>query len=257
MTANPKAAPGGHADPVLVELAELRQALDALGRRTLASASVASANGQILFSITPSGYTDASGNPLVSVTINDPLSGFPLLKQSPATVAGNVGTAWFWQMDDRSGNQVIATDGLSGTGLAYPYIPVPVYPRWNGGPFQTATATGEAAAVASSIVGMGTLWEGRIGFCSHPAISVDGMWGDVDSGTPVITYKLVVGSQNFTWTQAGFSATRHTFDIHTQVGSTDLPVTVAVTSVGTAVGTDRIACGVKGLYLRQTPAVFG
>lgn len=257
MVANPRAVPGSGVDPVLQRIADLEVKVDAIGRKTLCSVSVTSPNGQTLLALEPSGYIDGGGNPLTSITINDPISGFPILAQTPATVVGNVGTNWFWRMADSTGTRLVATDGLAGVGLALPYIPVTMYPRWNGGQFQTATATGEASAVASSVVGMGVLWEGRIGYCSHPAISFDGMWGDADLGTATITYQATVGALTFTWTATGFAAALHQFDIHSLVGNTDLAVTLQVLSVGSAAGTDRVAAGIKGVHLRQTPVAFG
>lgn len=68
--------------------------------------------------------------------------------------------AWSWR--DRSGNQVLADDTLSGSGLARPYIPVQLGPSFDAGwdywPRNSTTTMTE-------------LWRGRI-YRQHPKIVV-------------------------------------------------------------------------------------
>lgn len=260
MVSSPNVVPGDGRDPNAHQIKQLRQQLATLAGKPLTSISVTNANGTRLFSIANSGYVDSSGNPLVSVTLNDPISGCPIIRQAPATVTSilsglSQGTNWFWYMEDSNADQVIATDGLSGRGLAYPYLAVPMYPYWNGGFGSTAGsyATIAASAIASNTV----LWEGRIGYVSHPAISVDGTWGrGSGTGAETITYTLTVnGSSVGTWTATGLVVGKHIFDIHTLVGTADATVQLAAQS--SISNTDQIACQVLGVHLRQTPPSFG
>jgi hypothetical protein len=261
----PRDIPNSNSNPVVVKLSDIERAMKNLTNKSLRSISVTNDNGTTLFSITNSGFVDVSGNPIVSLTLNDPISGTPIISQSPATQVINpdgtiTGTNWFWRMDDQAGFRLIATDGLTGVGLALPFIPVPMAMKWNGGPFQTATQVGSASMLASSIVANTPLWEGRIGYTSHPVISVDGLWGDIDNVLITPVYQFVVGSQTFTWNAAGGQLFGlHKFDISSQIGQTDLQVRLSVTNTGGATGTDRIACQVLGTHLRQSPpdGVFG
>lgn len=250
---------GDHYAELANQIDQLNRKIDNIGRRTPNSLFVQTGAGEVLVDIGPSGWYDVDGNELNSVSIFDPISGHGLLKQFPATIDGNVGTDWYWAMCDAQGNNVVATDGIAGVGLAQPYIPVCMSMRWTGGPFRTATATGSAAAVASSIVGMGVLWEGRIGYVSHPALLIDGTWGDIDNAGITPTYAVTVsGIPVGTWTGPGGQAgAQHIFDVRQFVGHESAPVQISVTSTGGAPTTDRIACDVLGVHLSQSPAVWG
>lgn len=209
-----------------------------------------------MFRIVDSGYVDDDGNIIPTVEIYDGF-GNKVFSQFPTQTTGNVGHNWAWGLYNRDGHQLVSTDGQTGMGLAYPYFSIPMFPRWNGGTFQTATATGVASADATHAVGMGALWVGRIGWVSHPWMSVDGIWGNVDAGSADgPTYHVDVGSglATATWqANGGQIAARHDFDITAVYNQHDVPVTIAITNVGTGVaGTNRLACQLMGLFLRNS-----
>jgi hypothetical protein len=202
-------------------------------------------------------YVDPDGRPITIMEINDYLNN-QMFGMSPATVDGNVGTDWFWAWRDRLGNQVLATDGLSGAGLAVPYHNIAMYPYWNGGYTGTPSTSGYATVIASQIASQKAMFEGRIGFVSHPAISVDGLWGRAaGSGAEVITYTVAIdGVAIGSWTAGGsLVAQAHFFDLSAYVGQLDLSVQLLAQS--SVSNSDPIACHIFGVHLRQTPAVFG
>lgn len=250
---------GDHYAELANQIDQLNRKIDNIGRRTPNSLFVQTGAGEVLVDIGPSGWYDADGNELNSVAIYDPISGFPLLKQIPATIDGSVGTNWYWAMYDASGNQMVATDGLAGAGMSYPFENVKMYPYWNGGYTGTPGLTGYATVVASQIVGSAKLmWEGRLGYVSHPAISVEGTWGDATGSTSTATYTLMVGGTSVgTWTvaPAAFGPAKHIFSIASFVGGLDVPVQLYAQASPTSI--ELIACHILGVHMRQTPTVFG
>lgn len=271
MGAVPNHVPGSHSDPLVARVAALERALAALANKTLFSASIGAGGisingGEIdvnngaaahFFNVGPTGWVDGSGRQISAVTIADYLNNV-IFGQVPATTVGNVGTNWFWTMLDSAANQVIATDGLSGVGLAYPFENIAMYPTWNG--LGTGGSPGSYSQVAASLITANTaMWTGRIGYVSHPAISIEGIWGKASGTTSAVSYRLLVGSTTFgPWTIAaggGVVDAIHQFDIHTMVGQLDVPVQVFAQSSVTSA--DSIACQVLGCHIRQTPAVFG
>lgn len=269
MVASPGIVPGDGKDPAVAQLAKLKQQLGALANKTLYSISVVSANGTTLLAIGPSGYVDGSGKPLNTLTINDPISGFPIIKQSPATVTplpngARQGSNFFWSMTDAAGNRLIATDGLAGVGLAFPYATIDMHPYWTGNlPAVPATNGTYMNVVASQVTAATLLWEGRIGYLSCPCISADGVWGNNGGSTAAVTYTLLVNGNTIgTWTypaNSGLTPARHTFQLSNTVpiGTTDATVQLkAQSSISTA---DTLYAHVLGCFLRQTPAngVFG
>lgn len=145
---------------------------------------------------------------------------------------------------------------LTGKSPSFPPSPVHLYPRWTPA-LQTATATAYATAPASAVIGMSTLWEGRIEYVSHPCLSIYGVWGDLDSMLPSITYQITAGVNAFTWQSIGQVTEKHLFDVSGLVQQSDVQVTLSVQSIGTATGTDRILVSPLGCYLRQSPSDGG
>lgn len=246
-------------------LRRTEQALANLTRKVPNSLLVQTGAGQVLVDIGPSGFVDANGNQLNSVTIRDPISGFPILQQSPATITDNPdgtqqGDDWFWRMDDRAGNRVVATDGLSGVGLALPYVNVELVPYWTGNQSATPGTSGYRTVTASIVAAAPVLcYEGRLGYVSHPALSIDGIWGRATgTGAEVITYTLVVaGTTVGSWNETALIEERHTFDVSDFVAQKDLPVQLLMKS--SISNTDTLACHPLGCFLRQTPdgGIFG
>lgn len=147
---------------------------------------------------------------------------------------------------------------LTGRVPSLPHLAVPLYRLWSPA-LQTNTASAYATVPASSAIGMGTLWEGRIDYGSHPCLSVEGVWGDLDSTSVTVTLKLVVGVLVYTFTATGQQTAKHLFDLSPVLEQSDLQVTLAVSNIGLAAGTDRLLCQPLGVYLRQAPidGVFG
>lgn len=139
-----------------------------------------------------------------------------------------------------------------------PHLAIPLYRLWSPA-LQTNTATAYATLPASSALGMATLWEGRIDYGSHPCLSVDGVWGDLDSMTATITYRLAIGVLVVTWQATGQQTAKHLIDVRPLLEESDLQVTLSVSNIGTAAGTDRLLCQPLGVYLRQMPddGIFG
>lgn len=270
MVATPAIVPGNGEDALLKRVMALEQTVKAIGNKTLFSASIGAGGitingGQIdvnngagahFFNVSPTGFVDGSGRQISGVTIADYLNNV-IFGEAPTTVVGNVATNWYWTMLDAAQNQIIASDGISGRGLAYPFENIAMYPTWNG--LGTSTPGSYSQIAASLITANTAMWTGRIGYVSHPAISIEGIWGKASGTTSAVSYRLVVGATTFgPWTIAaggGAVDAIHQFDIHTMVGSLDVPVQLfAQASITSA---DSIACQVLGCHIRQTPAVFG
>lgn len=133
-----------------------------------------------------------------------------------------------------------------------PHLAVPLYQLWQ------PAAAGYSTIPASSAVNA-LLWEGRVELGSHPCLSVDGVWGDLDSATVTVTYQLKVGTVTATWQATGQQTVKHLVDIRPLIGESNLQVTLTVADIGTAAGTHRILVQPLGVYLRQMPddGVFG
>lgn len=147
---------------------------------------------------------------------------------------------------------------LTGKSPSFPPGAIHLYPRFTPA-LQTATATAYATAPASAVIGMATLWEGRIEYVSHPCLSIFGVWGDMDSMLPAITYQLTAGVTAYTWKSSGQVTEKHLFDIGGLLQQSDVQVTLSVQSTGTATGTDRVLVSPLGCYQRQPPddGIFG
>lgn len=103
---------------------------------------------------------------------------------------------------------LVSSDAISGTGLAKPYIPVPLYPNFV--PVIPGTASNGAYlgywninTAASGLTQGCTLWYGEIPLVSHPKLELSFLGGTA-SGTVVPTYTLWVnGTQLSSWTATG------------------------------------------------------
>jgi hypothetical protein len=151
----------------------------------------------------------------------------------------------FWALCDSESNVLVSDSAEYGKGLARPWIPVPLYPRF----VPSAPAAGVDGAWcinASAITSEKTLWEGRATI-DHPLITVDGHWGHA-SGAGDITYRLyVAGEQVGTWTEdAQTVAQRGPFDVSQWVLSDWRQITITATAAG----------GATGLALCQPYAVY-
>lgn len=155
-----------------------------------------------------------------------------------------------WALHDRTGRLIFSDDGVSGQGIAEPWIPVPIYTK--AYPSTFLDALGTDLTVPVSACSGAAIWEGRAGKVSHPMIQYDGVFGRVTgvSGSPTYTFK-VGGTTIDSFSQTAYGGTRRgPFDVSTFIGSTDIPVQLTVTATGT--GTDRIAAQPNAVYLRQS-----
>jgi hypothetical protein len=152
----------------------------------------------------------------------------------------------YWRLTDRFTRELFSDDTVSG-GMARPYLPVPLYPKFS----MAASSTFSYMNLAvTSLVAETTLWEGRIALVSHPFLSVAGIWGAA-SGTNSTIYRVRVnGTEVGTWTSTALeNASKGPFSITTWLGLQDVPVTI--TAIGT--GTGLVACQPYHLTQRQTP----
>ncbi|HEX3778445.1 MAG TPA: hypothetical protein VHX38_02175 [Pseudonocardiaceae bacterium] len=147
---------------------------------------------------------------------------------------------------------------LTGRVPSLPHLAVPLYRLWSPA-LQTNTASAYSTVPASSAIGMATLWEGRVDYGSHPCLSIDGVWGDLDLMAPTITYRVVIGVLSYTWQATGQQTAKHLFDLRPVLEQSDLQVQLSISDIGTAAATDRLLCQPLGMYLRQMPVngVFG
>lgn len=147
-------------------------------------------------------------------------------------------------------NHVAFTTDING-GVAEPWIPVPMYAQFIDTVGSEATTYRQLPV--SGVPGTQVVWEGRIGRVSHPRIQVEGVWG-MAIGPGTANYALVVGGTTVgTWSNAGLVNTASAaFDISTKLTNTHVPVQVTVNVTGAAPA-DRVALGLLGCWMRQTP----
>ncbi len=149
----------------------------------------------------------------------------------------------FWVFDHV--DHVAFTTDKNG-GVAEPWIPAVLYPRWT----MAAGIYGYRTIDATTITAETQLWEGRLGKVSHPRIQIDGSWGQA-SGSNSTTYRLKVnGTTVGSWTVGGGLnvSVRGPYDIASLVGTSNVVVELTVQATGTGL----VACDVVACYLRQT-----
>ncbi|WP_141134591.1 hypothetical protein [Haloechinothrix alba] len=158
----------------------------------------------------------------------------------------------FWSLWDNDGNIIMSDDAASGSGLARPWLPVILYPKFISN--TTGSETGQHMDYWSlgndHISGETEMWEGRATI-SHPYIEVDGTWGPA-SGSATVTYRLRLdGTEVGSWSEGSGVVTgrQGPFDVSSFVRSDH--VRIALTAeVSTT--TDSSACSVWACYLRQS-----
>ncbi|GAB3437522.1 hypothetical protein [Actinophytocola sediminis] len=153
----------------------------------------------------------------------------------------------FWALTDNAGRIIVSDDAESGTGLARPWLPVPLYPMFAPS-VPVAGDTGRWAIDSAEILGETTLWEGRASV-SHPWIQIDGTWGHA-SGSGAITYRLRVSGQLVgSWVETGgITEQRGPFSMAGHIGTDWAPLTLTAQTNGTG----AVWCAPQGCYLRQT-----
>lgn len=151
-----------------------------------------------------------------------------------------------WANFDKTGRIVVADDADTG-GLARPWLPVPMYPKFT---MAASSVYSYMNLPVASVTSETTLWEGRIGLNLHPYMQINGVWGQA-SGSNSATYRLKVGGvQVGTWSTGTVEESiKGPFDISAHLESAEPKVELTVT----ASGTGNVACQVYGLVCRQTP----
>lgn len=171
------------------------------------------------------------------------------LRRENGTTIMRTGTAigglQFWAMADNSGRIIVSDDAETGSGLARPWLPVPMYPK-----FVSASAPlyQYATIDAANIAAEQQIWEARAAV-SHPKITVNGVWGQA-SGSNTTTYRLkVAGDLIGQWTVGGLDVSlRGPFDVSGLVGTDDAVIELTADSTGNGL----VAAQVLACYLRQS-----
>lgn len=153
----------------------------------------------------------------------------------------------FWALTDNAGRIVVSDDAETGTGLARPWLPVPLYPTFLPSAPDPGD-TGRWAIDSTQLLSETTLWEGRA-TVSHPWVEIDGAWGHA-SGTGPITYRLHLDTDQVgTWTATDAITNRQgPFNVTSHIGND----WVAVRLTAQTSGTGEVRCAPLGCYLRQS-----
>lgn len=86
-------------------------------------------------------------------------------------------------MYDHLGQKVFTTDVLGG--IAEPWFDIPMYA------LQSMTAGTYGYMSLNAATSERAIWEGRIGYVSHPKLQIDGVWG-TSSGSGTHTYRIKI-----------------------------------------------------------------
>lgn len=188
---------------------------------------------------------DGSPQPVMWVRDGNGRIRLGVYDNNPSDAGGYDPVVWVY---DHLGHIAFTTD--KNGGVAEPWIPVPMYQRFT--PTAFTDSTGSTPTLPASNCNGDTVWEGRIGKVSHPRIQLDMAHGRVTGTSAVPTYRFYIGNTMLKeWSAAGFgSAIQGPFDISSRLGNTNVELRVTCSATGT--GTDRIAIGMLGVWMRQT-----
>lgn len=245
-------------DDFAAQVNGLQRQIDEINRKTLYSASIEDGgltvkggfirllddNGQERVYIGPSTFSMPPGETQPVFLVRD-ASGSVRLGVFDNDSGGYEPT--FWTFDD-SGHVAFTTD--KNGGVAEPWVPVPMYMKFIPNSFVNSTDTDPTLPVSACNGGL--IWNGRIGKVSHPYIQFDMIMGRVTGGSGSPTYTFWVnGTQVGSFSGTGYgSDIVGPFNISSLLSQTNIIVEVKVSATGT--GTDLIACGMNGVWLRQT-----
>lgn len=151
----------------------------------------------------------------------------------------------FWSWTDSHGQGIVADDAETGVGMARPWLPVPLYPKWG---IAKTGATYDYAGIYTDDLPAGetVMWEGRASI-QHPWIEVDGVWGGA-SGDVNATYRLKINGETVgEWGGDGSFAVYRSgrLDVRKFVLTDWASVQLTVEATGTGL----VACQVLGCYL--------
>jgi hypothetical protein len=240
----------GGPDPSKIEarFRELEARIDAIlqrNNRGVGATSIQNPQGVTTFFSGPSALvTDPAGAPQWVTFIKDAAGQvrWELFDPDPI-VSGYVQALWEW---DHLGNIIRTTDILGG--WAEPWFPIPMYPKFE------QVDTGVFGFMSTAVnVAEQTLWEGRIGYVSHPYIGVD-LQGGAATGTNSTRYRVKVNGT----TAATYDLTGPAFFggpvLVKGVGgvnirSQNVPITVTAQSLS---GSGTYTCQVWGMHMRQS-----
>lgn len=241
----------GGPDPSMYEYrirrleAEL-MALRERGSRDIGAFSVRNSAGVVtLFSGPSPTVTNPDGSPQWVTYINDAAGGARFAFYDPFPLTdGFIQVLWEW---DHIGNLIRTTD--KNGGWAEPWFSFFMYPKFE------QVDSGVFGFMSTPVnVAEQTLWEGRIGYVSHPYIGAD-LQGGSATGTNTTRYRLKVnGTTAQTWDVVGgafFGGAVSVLGVGgVAIGSRNVGVSLTAQSLS---GTGTYTCQVWGMHMRQTP----
>lgn len=165
---------------------------------------------------------------------------------------GSAGGRDFWALFDNTNHIIMSDDATTGRGMARPWLPVVLNPRFTPTDNTADTVWQYRRIAVSALASEQTLWDGRATI-SHPYIMLQGTWGQA-TGTNSCTYRLLVGSEEVgTWSTSGAGLLLDwlgPFAISDDLINDD-HVRVQIVAQGSGTGT--VAAEVNEIYLRQSP----
>lgn len=247
---NPQGIWGGQ-DPSLYEYrikkleAEV-QALRERGTRDAGAFNVRNADGKNTFWSGPSPtVTNPDGSPQWVTYISEASGKIRLAFYDPFPLTdGFIQVLWEW---DHLDNLIRTTD--KNGGWAEPWFSFSMYPKFE------QVDSGVFGFMSTPVnVAEQTLWEGRIGYVTHPYIQAD-LQGGSATGTNTTRYRLKInGAVAQTWDVVGgafFGGSLLALGVGgIVIGSRNVGVSLTAQSLS---GSGTYACQVWGMHMRQTP----
>lgn len=157
------------------------------------------------------------------------------------------GGTQFWRLTDRFNRELFSDDTITG-GMARPYLPVQMFPKFS---MAASSVYAYLNLPAASVAAETTLWEGRIGLVSHPYFTLAGIWGQASGSNSTIYRVRITGTQVATFT-VGAALENNTKGPYSMSAYLGLPE-VQVTVTAEATGTGNVACQLYNFTQRQTP----
>jgi hypothetical protein len=138
---------------------------------------------------------------------------------------------------DANGNIIFSADTLNGQRLSTPFLAVPAAAKWDGNDgttFRTGGSTGDYVFQASHCTTETVLWQGTIPQVVHPGVSYSAVIGRVTGSTSTPTYRLYINGNlvdtKTTTVYGTYSAPLRNITGITSFGSGGVPFTLSVQS---------------------------
>lgn len=147
-----------------------------------------------------------------------------------------------------TGRQLFTADPAGGQ--AWPWIPVPLYPMWDG-PASTKQVLQFPAGTNFGLLSSSDnpLWYGYIGQVSHPRLEVSGWFGGLTGTSNSSTWTVTLGSTTLgTFTETTYNLVTTVYDVSAMLGQRNLDLSITVTSSGTG----NIYGQLRGAWLRSS-----